>query len=321
MARPTLKSVFDAARAHMGDTAISGGQYATDDKLLPYYQIAYSELFRAMDKSQSPRDKRVSYYDLPAYTSVLDPVTAGVFNMAEIESVEERGSVTELAIATVTASSPTAGTVAVMTAAPHGFSTGDQIVQFGIQGMDDIVNGLFTVTVPSGLTYYANGCTALGLAIQPTGTAAKSTEQFTEVVPLMRATDMAFITGPQTILGQYAWENNLFWFPPCSAIRQLRITYSLSGQAPTLPNSTIPIDDSGDFLAARTAGLALQARGNKAKADALNFLAVGAHWADGVMGGLLDQLLGISVRNLQRLPSELRRIGPWRRHWRGRNYY
>lgn len=300
MARPTVGDVYRAAAAHAGDF---NGQYYSDtvpgSRLDPFFSVAYSELFRASQNMQSPRVRQVNFYDLPAYTSVLDPDTAGISNLGEIERIEERGSVTEVAITGAVAS---AASLAI-TAVGHPFSTGDQVVQFGIAGLSADANGIFTITKTGANTYTANGCTATGTYTSG-GTAAKSTEQFAEVIGPTQLSDV--LSGSQTILGEFSWDGDIIRFPQCSALRQLRITYTLSGNAPTT-DSTIPFDDSKDFLSIRTGGLALAARGNREKAEILNNLAVGPDWGRGIAGGILDQLLSAGVKALQNQPqNELR---------------
>lgn len=294
--RPTVQEVKVAARTYAGDP---NGRVLTSDVLQPYLNTAYSEIFRAMQATQSQRVRQETYYDLPAYTMVLDPATANIANLGEIETVEERGGVTEVAI---TGAVPGAGFLAV-TAPGHGLSTGDQVVQYGIGGLTIDANGLFAVTVLSSSAYKANGCTATGTYTSG-GTMTKSAEEFYELVPQQRI--LYIDSSPQTILRIYAWEGDLLRFPLCSALRQLRITYSLSGQAPSVAGDTIPIDDSKDFLSFRMCGLALQARGNREKAATFNEMAVGPEWDKGVEGGILAQLLSSGVRNLQRLPPAQR---------------
>lgn len=297
MARPTVGDVYRAAAAHAGDFS---GQYYNDtvpgSRLDPFFAVAYSELFRASQSMQNPRVRQVNFYDLPAYTSVLDPATAGIFNLGEPELIEERGSVTEVAI---TGAVPGSGFLTI-TAVGHPFVSGDQAVQFGILGLSSDANGVFTVTKTGANTYTANGCAATGTYTSG-GTAAKSTERFAEVIGPREISEV--LSAPQSILGEFSWDNDIFRFPPCSALRQLRITYTLSGSAPT-EDVTIPFDDSKDFLSLRTAGLALKARGNRDKANELNELAVGPDWGRGISGGILDQLLGAGVKNLQNQPQE-----------------
>lgn len=314
MARPLVGDIYEAVRFHAGDTAIPGGQLFTNAFLQVFYQFAYSELFRALLSAQNPAIQQESYYDLPAYTSVLDPATAGITGLGEIESIEERGSVTEVAI---TGAVPAAALLTV-TAVGHPFVTGDQAVQYAIGGLSADADGLFTVTKTGANTYTANGCTATGTYTSG-GTAAKSTEQFS--APLTYLDRIREITTtPVSELDEFAWEGDLIYFPPCSALRQLRITYQLSGDAPTDPTATIRIDDAKDFLAARTAGLALSSRGNRIKGQFYNEMAVGPKWGDGIAGGLLDQLLGPGVRALQNLPqsmlrSQARGAGFRSRYW------
>lgn len=303
MAKPLVSEVYTAARVMAGDP---NGQVLSFNALQPFFQVAYSELFRALQAAQNERVRQETYYDLPAYTMVLDPATANIANLGEIESIEERGGVTEVAITGAVAG---AGYLTITCGFGHNLTQGQQVVQYGIGGFTIDANGLFAVSVTSSTAYRANGCTATGTYTSG-GVCSTSTEQFYELVPQQRITFVD--SSAQTTLRTYAWEGDLIHFPLCSALRQLRITYSLSGDAPTSTSATVQIDDSKDFLSFRTCGLALQARGNRDKAAIFNEMAVGPRWGEGVAGGILDQLLSSGVRNLQRLPPALRQPPPFR---------
>lgn len=306
MAKPLVSEVLIAARTLAGDPT---GQALTFNALQPFYQVAYSELFRAYQAAQNERIRQETYYNLPAYTSVLDPTTAGVTNLGELESIEERGGVATATVLTATPNSPSTAILNLVTTSTNQFATGQQIVLYGMTGLTDIANGLFTVRVITGTNFYANGCTATGTYTSG-GVASYSAEEFYELIPQQRI--LYIDTSPQTILRTYAWEGDVIRFPACSADRQLRITYSLSGDAPTSTTAVIQIDDSKDFLSFRICGLALQARGNRDKAALFNGMAVGPDWQKGIMGGMLEQLLASGVRNLQRLPPSQRCPPPFR---------
>lgn len=302
MAKPIVSDVYDAARTLAGDPS---GQVLTYVKLEPFYKLAYSELFRALQNSQNVRINQKAYYDLAAFTSFLDPATAGIANLGEVTDLRERGGVTE---ATITGATPGVSSLSV-TAVGHPFSTGDQIVQFGMLGLSDDANGMFTITKTGANTYTANGCTATGTWTSG-GIAAKSLEQFVKVDGPKTAIDPSL--SPQTTLREFTFDGDIFRFPVCSVARQLRISYTLSGAAPTSTTATIQIDDSKDFLSLRICGLALASRGNAQKAAAFTQAAVGAQWEQGIAGGVLNQLISAGIRNDQQRSIRRPRFRPRR---------
>ncbi len=312
---PLVSDVYSGVRSVLGDTNSATGQVFTDSLLQPHYQTAYSELFRAMQGAQNPRIRQESYVIVPAYTGYLDPATGFMYNVGEIESVEERGNVTSWAISNVV---PGTG-VATVTSAATTLATGDEAVVIGVGGITDDVNGIWTITVNSTTSTQLNGCSATGTYTTNTGTLSTSSEQFQEMTPQQR---ISFINqAPQDTFRVYAWEKDVFRFPPCGNIRQLHITYTLSGDAPTTTTASTGIDDCLDFLKYRVAGMAGPSKGMLQRAAIYTNLAVGGRWvSDGIPGGILGQLLDSGVRNLQRLPPSQRRSPPFgvnrSRRWR-----
>lgn len=311
---PTVQEVYNAARSVLGDDQVSGGEVFTNTILQPKYQFAYSELFRAMQSAQNPRIIQETYYDVPINTSYLDPATAGIENLGEVISVEERGGVTAWAISNVVPGTA----VCTVTSAATTLATGNQAIVYGVAGVSDDVNGAWTVTVNSTTSTRLNGCAATGTYTAATGVLSTSNEMFRNVSPVQHIefTDQS----PQSEFLVYSWEGDVFRFPPCSGVRQLRITYSLSGEAPTSTSARVRIDDCLGFLMYRIAGLAASSKGMTQRAQMYNALAVGPKWdVDNTSGGLLEQLLLSGIRNLQRLPPGLRQPpafgGNRRRRW------
>jgi hypothetical protein len=150
------------------------------------------------------------------------------------------------------------------------------------------------------------------------GVLSYSTEQFMSMSPqqdiewLDRTPTSAFLV--------YEWETDVIRVPPCQSVRQIRITYTLSGSAPTATTASTGVDDSLDFFKYRVAGLAGPSKGMLVRAQQYNFIAVGPRWeSEAQPGGILQQLLITGVRNLQRLPPSQRRSPPFgpnrRRRW------
>jgi hypothetical protein len=307
MAIPTLQNVWDAARGHLGDDGVSGGQIFTNTVLTPHSSMAFRELWRVMASVGTPRVRKEKYYLLGANTSYLDPATAGITDMGEPEWVEERTLGGSAAISAFTAAtSPT-----VTTSTPHGLNTGDYAIIGGtIAGLTTIPYGQYAVTVIDATSFTLNGAISVG-TWSSGGTVYRSTEEWRLVWPPVDS--IPSVTTGNGVIVMYAWMGDIFQFPPTTGQRQLRITYLSSGAAPTSANDSIGIDDSLDFLAARTAGLAADSRGGMNRAATLNALAIGpgtAAKADG-SDGLLNQFLLSIVRGMQRQRYVRPRYGQW----------
>ncbi len=305
---PTVANVYTAARGVLGDTQVSAGTVFVDSILQPHYQAAYAELYRALNNVQSLLLQREAYWNMPPNTGYLNPATAGISNLGQPVLVEERGSVTTWAISAITPSPSTA--IATVTSAVNTLSTGSQPVVFGVGGITDDINDIWTVTVLSPTQFTLNGCTAFGTYTASTGSVSVGTENFAECKPRGRIQNIP--NTPGQVFGVYAWEFGRFRFPPCSVLRQLRITYKLSGSAPTITTASVGIDDCETFLAYRTAALAGRSKGMAQRAQAYTITAVGPQWeSEGLAGGLLGQMLDGAVRDLQRLPGEDLRAEPY----------
>ncbi len=312
---PLVSEVYLGARSVLGDTKTSAGEVFTDAILQPHLQTAFSELYRAMQQVQSPRLRQENYFNVPSLTGYVDPATAFMYNVGELESVEERGNVTAWAISNAV---PGSG-ICTITSATTTLTSGAQGVVYGVGGITDDVNGIWTVTVNSPTSTQLNGCAATG-AYTSGGVLSFSSEEFQVVSPVQRLDWVD--RNPSDTFQRYAWERDILRFPPANNVRQIRVVYSLSGDAPTTTTASIGIDDSLDFLKYRIAGLAGPAKGMMARAELYRNIAVGPRWeSEGIEGGILDQLLNSGVRNLQRLPPSQRRSPGYgwnrRNSWRG----
>ncbi len=296
MAKPTVQNVLDTARSYLGDDAIPGGEWAQDSVLLPFFGLAYRELFRAMQQTQNPFIRQDSYYVLPANTSVLDPAVAGITDLADLEFVEERSAGTIHAITGATAGAQ----YMTLTVPNHGYGTGNEVVVYNLQGFSPFnsPNNLWTINVVDVNTFQLLGCTATGTWINGTGSVAQSPEEFITMDPYDRIEKIPFAPGPT--LNAYAWEGDVLRFIPSSSARQLRIVYTLSGSVPST-SAIIGVDDSLDFLAVRTAGLAAGSRGATERAMELNSMAIGPDLVADGNGGMLRELLIADIRAMQRL--------------------
>lgn len=311
---PTVSQVYSSTRAVCGDIEEVGGQVYTDAVLQPHYQFAYSELFLNLQNIQSERLRREAFYNIPANTGYLNPATAGIANLGEIESIEERGGITAWAISNVAPGSA----LCTLTSAATTLATGNVAIVYGVAGVTDDVNDQWVVEVVNSTTTRLNGCTATGTYTSG-GVLSYSSEEFSTVNPRLRIT---FIdSAPRNTFGEYALETGMIRLRPCNNVRQLRITYWLSGNAPTTTTASTGIDDCLVFLMFRTAGLAAESMGMLDRASRYNSRALGPNYeTDGTVGGILGKMLDSGVRDLQRLPTSERRSEPYGgNRWRNRS--
>ncbi len=307
MSIPLVGDIYTAVRAILGDTKLAAGEVYLDTILQPHYQFAYSELFRALQSAQSPRVRQENYYNVPPDTGYLNPATAFITNLGELESVEERGSITSWAVSSFT---PGAGLATVGTSTPTTLAAGNQAVLFGLTGVTDDANGIWTVTPNNSTSIKLDGCVATVSGTPTGGTLSFSNEVFLPMTPQNRIDWVA--SAPTSTFKYYAWEGDVLRFPPASGVIQLRIVYTVSGNAPIVTTYSTGIDDCLGFLSYRVAGLASLSRGMVQRADAYRNMSVGPNWESSQMpGGILQQLLLPSIRNQQRLPPSQRRPPPF----------
>ena len=288
----TVQQVLDDVRSHLADNAISGGEIYTNTVLLPFFQMAYREMFRVMQTIQLPRVQTTAYYNLPAQTGYLDPSTAGISDMGEPWEMGERQVTSALSVSAISITS----SVPTLTTAAHGLTDGDRIVVYKAGGVTG-VNGLWAVNVTSSTQFELNGAVAVGTYTSG-GVASTSDEDFQDIRFVDEIDDTEGDLPDR--LRIVAWVGDVFRFVPCSQIRQLRIRYISSGNAPTLVTDSVGLDDAKDYLAVRTAGLACASKGAPSRASELNTMALGPKQVEAdASGGLLRQLMLAGVLQMQ----------------------
>lgn len=307
MAIPIYTDVTAAIRTHLGDTELAAGQVWTDasGKCDPYIQQAFSELYKGMEGAGVKNIVRTLYGNLPAYTSYLKPATFGATNFADpVENpLWERDPGGTVAVTNAVPNTATPGAPYVrLTAAAHGFSTGNMITAFGIGGLTDDVDDIWSISVVDPNTFDLLGCTATGTYTSG-GFATSSTQDWS------RLQSVNFIEQfPQTpggCLGYYCWINNAFRVPPATVVRQIKMIFYLSAQAPTFatPTASFGFDDCLGFLAYRAAALATMDRvGAGNKFTALNTIALGPTQQHSDWGGLYGMLIRPKARSAARNP-------------------
>ena len=112
---------------------------------------------------------------------------------------------------------------------------------------------------------------------------------------------------------EFSWRANTFWFIGCTTVRELEIKYDSSGQAPTDDSTAIMVDNCDDFLASYAVGIAGLPKGYEDLAERAMTRAVGSRFDEGVLGGLLLQLIQPLVRSRQHVQIAHKPYSTWRR--------
>jgi len=264
-------------------------QQIFDDTVLPHpFGTAFRDLYRLMQKLNLQRAQREVYYTLPAYTNILVPSQAAINDMGDPVKLWERGTLSSASVSGVSDTTP----IVVTVGAGHPFATNDEVVIDGVLGPTGRVNGKWFVTV-GGNNLTLNGSIAAG-TYSPGGTATKSSEDFSEMASRAELPQ----TDPTGQLNYWKWEEDVLWFRPSIEARQLLIEYESSGDAPT--SGVIGIDDSLDYLAYRTAGLAGPMRGRTERGNQATVIAVGPSGRANGRAGLLHDLIAPMLQEKQK---------------------
>lgn len=323
---PTYAQFTADFRTHLGDTEVAAGQVWTDasGKCDPYLQQAYSELYKGFEGGALKNITRTLYGNLPAYTSYLKPSTLGATNLSEptVKPLWERDSAGSVAITGAAPNVAIPGAPYVrITAANHGFTTGQMVLVFGIVGLSDDVNDQWSIVVQDANTFDLMGCTATG-TYSSGGTATSSTQDWAEVKSVPEISN--FPQTPGASLDCYAWINGAFRVSPATTIRQVKMVFYLSASAPTkdAPTASLGFDDCLGFLAYRAAALATLDRvGDTGKFHQLNRIALGPSEKHTDLDGLYGMLMRSKDRSAARNPIILggfresrRNAGPTNRY-------
>ena len=300
MSFPTALNVFDLCRSNLGDEAVSGGELYTNTLLLPFLNAANREMFRVLESLQLPRVKTYAYYNLPANTGVLYPATASITDLHEPETVSVRSVAWTMSVigCTITDGVPTlefAPGDGIVTWGVDQFGApyivtqdvldGSQVVVWGVGGVTGVADA-WSVTVPDPTHLTLNGAVAAGTYTSG-GFASGSTDQF---VDLDWVDDVGVTDAAGDAPTEVAWVGGAFRMKPSTVAQQLRIAYWTSAPAITSINDVIAVDDSLDYLAARTAGMAAYSRGGISIAEGLALRALGPTGQADASGGLLRQV-------------------------------
>ncbi len=300
---PTVAQVLEHAAQLLGDP---DQDVFTDDILMNPFETAFRDLYRVMRKFNLPRINRTAYYNLPAYTTSLAPVTANISDFGQPTRIWGRGGLTTTTISAATNATPIVLTIASAT----GFANNNRCTVDGVSGPTGRINEDWFITV-SGSSVTLVGSIAAGVWSSG-GNLTKSSEEFVKIRQLQRTADDEV---PGSTLGTWEWRDAVMRFSGASQQRQLKIEYESSGAAPI--TGTVGVDDSEDYLAYRTSALSGLTRGMQSRGHELNQIALGEkEQADG-RSGMLADLINPDVQQKSRIPKQPMRFRRRRQHHLG----
>jgi hypothetical protein len=125
--------------------------------------------------------------------------------------------------------------------------------------------------------------------------AAYSTDTFVDLNPVDRLTQRAATDR----LAEFCYRNATFYFVGATSVRELRLGYDSSGQAPTLDTAQIAVDSSLTFLSNYAVGVSARQKGYEEVGSECMMLAVGPRYHQGIIGGELFRLVQPAVRSRQ----------------------
>jgi hypothetical protein len=296
---PQVTAVLADAARLLGDPA---QEQFTNAVLLPHYSMAYREVYGlAMSWGLQLAD-RETYFNLPARTGTLRPVSAGITDMGEPKQLWERGIGSSVAITGVSNATPM-----VVTANGHGFATGDEVMVSGVAGPVG-VNDRWLITRVDANSFILNGSVAGGAYVSG-GVATKSDEEFIPMVSRDRLPQYE----RDDRLRYWQWRGDSFYFVGANVARQLKIIHSVSGNAPQ--SGTVGIDDFSNFGAARTASLIAPSYGMPQRASELKLDALGPSMQPDGTGGYLRALVNPMLREKQKRQYRPQPFRPRRPRW------
>lgn len=264
----------------------------SDAALQPYFNLAYPELYQAMELVQTPRVRREFYYLVPAYTSYLQPLAINVVDMDEPEMVQERVSSGSIPIASTGTDSP----IIVTTQVPHGLGPNADIAISSVLG-SDAPWGRWFITYIDPLRFSLNGSVSDGNQGQG-GMVYKSGNRFCQMVPLDQMTDRPL----SSQLLDYLWEDSVFKFRGATSPVQICVTYWANGNPPQNPATALNIEGCSTYLSYRIAGLAAASKGWWQVANEHKRTALGKNMDADASGGLLYLFLQKQVLTSQSTP-------------------
>lgn len=289
---PTIQEIFDNSRALLQGGNTSSALGLGNAILQNFLNQAYTEMWQTMESVQVPRISREFYFLVPAYTSQVNPATAGVTDMGEPQFMYERGGLTSVQIAETSNTTP----VQVTTVGAHGLSSNADVTIGQVTG-SQAPWGRWFVTVLDSTTLTLNGSVADGNAgIGGTLTTSEQSFRNRPVAWLHEEEDRAL--GPQ--LFDCLWEEGIFKFRGATEDAQIMVKYFANATLPANATTELAVAGADAFLAVRTASLAARSRGWYEMSSQLKQEALGASGDPNEPGGLLRSFLNIQVQGLAR---------------------
>lgn len=136
-----------------------------------------------------------------------------------------------------------------------------------------------------------------------------SADKYRELTPV----DVLSQRPAGTLLREFNWRNNTFYFLGATQAIDMEVKYESSGEAPTGDDVQILVDSSLTFLSNYAAGVAGGRKGYQTTAQRCLALAVGPKFDQGTMGGALFMLIQPLVRSRQNVQIAHKpfRAGRW----------
>src|SRR5574337_54625 len=294
MSIPTVSDIMSDSAALLGDPAV---ERFTSSVLTPFFGMAYREMFDIMIRWRLPMVEKEMYARLLPYTTQLIPNSSAsaIYDLGEPSRVSERGGLNSYLIVGHLPGGLTPGTQ------PTALATNDEVTASGFTYPPE-ANGKWIITV-SGLSpnqvVALNGAPVFGggAFVGPLAYLNKSSEKFQEMIPVGDLPQLP----PGDSLRWWKWENDTFYFNGATGVRELKIEYTASGTPPA--SGSVLVDNSRNFLAARTASLAAMMNDMPTRGEQLVQLALGSSGeADGT-GGYLRDLVNPMLKEKQKRPK------------------
>lgn len=244
-----------------------------------------------MEADQIPAVERRWFHTLPANTSILYPIQAGITDFGEPSLLEERIPGPSVAISAIAAGAGNA--IQITTSAPHNLTGTPEVFISDVLGVP-LANGRWFATVIDASNLLLNGSIFDGAYVSG-GSVTTATDRFTEVRLCSTLSDR----DPDSKLLEVQWIGDAYQFIGATQALQLRITYFSSGNAPT--TGSLVYDDIKNPLMYRVAALCAYKHGRgQGEAERLDIEARGEN-KDG-QDGMYYTFLQKKVRQQQQTP-------------------
>lgn len=328
---PTRQMVNDRIRSIVGDDMeiASGDQFTdADTGVIAAVNQAYEDMIAAMLVRESAHIRRVSYFLIPAYTTMLLPASMNISNMGEPVALYDRRSdniytPSALSIVPANANTGTLPYVDITISGGHTLVDGSLVMLYAFQGLTDDINSLWSVDVQSSTVIRLWGASPSGTWTAGSGRIGYSSDSFSVRPAEWKGSSLELeMLRPKPSISQMAWERGQLRLAPCSQDRQIQFQHTISSTAPSGLSASMGVDGSLLFLSHRAAGFLLNANGVVNESDRCNLLAWGPEGMDNP-GGYLGALLkpGVKTDQLSPIISQpfrpaLSRHGRYLRGWR-----